>query len=551
MKLRHIILFFLLALASRESAATEPVKYSLDTLCDGWKVCITDDMPNGGIFKITIDMSKSNNIYLDSLSMVDIDGEIHFTTAVRNTCFRIYKINPALPTTVVIVTLHNNGDLSSRVYHSTVDDLAQIEYTPTVQKGHNFLYQQFDSHTEKQFLIRNLNSSIKDATITDIRLTGNNPNFSVYSYYSPLPAVLAPDSTSYKFWVAFHAKDVFANHDTLIIDINCYQQRIPLFGGINTPVISADDIDLGEVYVGESVCGDITVRGTGNLQLVLDAMDTTHGSANPLFLSSLPGLPRAIGSFFNFRFCYKPTVESAADSMVVNWVASGINPFLLNQMKDWSIIRGSASLGKVLWDKKTLRFRSDSTTSEFLTVNFSNRAPAKTFVKQFYISGKDSAEFRIHNSLSPLSNVTMLRNEADWFDIAYKPDMTKPPSERYADRHAILVAELNDSIVTVELIGTFSPLHVSHELAVENLSFSPNPVRGIDATLSFRLTEPKQLTVSVYDILGREVLSIPSQYYSTGSYSNAIGTSKLPVGSYILRVSDGAITKSISFRVVK
>ena len=105
--------------------------------------------------------------------------------------------------------------------------------------------------------------------------------------------------------------------------------------------------------------------------------------------------------------------------------------------------------------------------------------------------------------------------------------------------------------MTMELIGTFNQLRVKHELALEDVSFSPNPVYGQDATLTFTLPEPKQLAISIYDILGREVMSIPSQYYPSGTYSNPISSSKLGDGSYILRLSDGAFTKSTSFRVVK
>ena len=69
--------------------------------------------------------------------------------------------------------------------------------------------------------------------------------------------------------------------------------------------------------------------------------------------------------------------------------------------------------------------------------------------------------------------------------------------------------------------------------------------------VSFALLQEKKLSFVVYDVLGREVAVLDQKVYSAGKNSLAIPIGDVAAGMYILRVSDGASTKSISFRVVR
>jgi hypothetical protein len=550
MKLRHIIVFFFLALGSRESmAATDSILVTVDTLCDRWKVHVKDLIDSRGIKRITLNPIYSDNFVLDPVSDTDRNGVIEFDLMPKQVYFELLKINSKFTASAVINIDHRTGELSSRVLNSLIDDGRKVTYSPPLTDKYDFGTSVFKSSKLKKFRIVNEESSQKSLVVNDIWLESPSSNFSLSDISKPLPYILKQGDTI-TYTVSFNANIIYDTKNRVILDVECYKVDIPLEGHVLTGVIDVDDLDYGELFIGEKKCLDLMVKNIGNNWFTLNdvsPLKSTTDDITNLHIND-PHLVE-VGGAIVFVLCYNPT-KVGNDSVVLHWENS-IAPELEMYMKNTSVIRGVSSIAEVKWVKSLLRFQADSTQSQFFTTIFHNHAPAGTFVKRFYISGKDSAEFEIFNSLSPLSNVTMLRNETDWFDIAFKPDMTKPLAERYADRHATLVAELADSNVTMELIGTFNPLHVKHEFALDNISFSPNPVYGQDATLSFTLAEPKQLAISIYDILGREVISIPSQHYSSGSYSNVIGTSKLSDGSYILRVSDGVLTKSISFRVVK
>jgi hypothetical protein len=105
---------------------------------------------------------------------------------------------------------------------------------------------------------------------------------------------------------------------------------------------------------------------------------------------------------------------------------------------------------------------------------------------------------------------------------------------------------------SIKLKGTgTSSTKVIEDLLLEELRIHPNPTLGEDITASFGLTEPKELRFAVYDMLGREVVSIPSSYFAKGKQSVRLPVSKLGEGGYILRVSDSVLTRSSSFKVIK
>jgi hypothetical protein len=80
---------------------------------------------------------------------------------------------------------------------------------------------------------------------------------------------------------------------------------------------------------------------------------------------------------------------------------------------------------------------------------------------------------------------------------------------------------------------------------------SPNPSSGGDIMLTFGFKKSSKLSFVVYDVLGKEVVSLPMSYFERGNQRVMIPIANLREGSYILRVSDGVLMKSLSFRVVK
>ncbi len=78
-------------------------------------------------------------------------------------------------------------------------------------------------------------------------------------------------------------------------------------------------------------------------------------------------------------------------------------------------------------------------------------------------------------------------------------------------------------------------------------NLSPNPA-STTSKLTIGLENAAELSVSLFDALGREVVSIPSQMYSGGTNDLSLDLKHLSVGSYVVRLasSKGIATKQIT-----
>ncbi|HEY6170700.1 MAG TPA: T9SS type A sorting domain-containing protein [Candidatus Kapabacteria bacterium] len=176
-----------------------------------------------------------------------------------------------------------------------------------------------------------------------------------------------------------------------------------------------------------------------------------------------------------------------------------------------------------------------------------------TLIKRVYLTGKDAAEFSILNTEAPsLSNFILQSGDSDWFDIAFTPDPLKP---KHAVREAQLVSICDyfgsDSIDVIYFRGILQTQSVKYDLPLEDILLTPNPLTGDIVNVLFTSLEEKKLSFAVYDMLGREVAVMREKVYFAGKNSLPIAIGDVAAGVYILRVSDGVLTKSISFRVVR
>jgi hypothetical protein len=215
-----------------------------------------------------------------------------------------------------------------------------------------------------------------------------------------------------------------------------------------------------------------------------------------------------------------------------------------------SVLRGVGIKPGVDWDRDTGYMRADTFQTRFMRRWLVNTSTAQIRVDSVFLQGIDASEFTIAGMQNALEFGIDV-GDSVWIDFSFKPDLTKPHNyHRRAQAIATNTFDKND-LTILQLIAGFDVLNVQQELQLEELTIHPNPTLGEDITVSFGLTEPKQLRFAVYDILGREVIALPSQYYSSGWCSTTIGTSKLGDGAYVLRVHDGVAIKSIRFSVVK
>ena len=79
----------------------------------------------------------------------------------------------------------------------------------------------------------------------------------------------------------------------------------------------------------------------------------------------------------------------------------------------------------------------------------------------------------------------------------------------------------------------------------------PNPAHGA-AVVPLVLTEPAEVTVSIYDVLGRRVATLAEGRFEAGSHRIASDASALPAGIYVIRAEVGGVrTPSQRLTVVR
>ena len=146
-------------------------------------------------------------------------------------------------------------------------------------------------------------------------------------------------------------------------------------------------------------------------------------------------------------------------------------------------------------------------------VNLLNRSSASVTVDSIFIIGLDAREFSILNTRLGNKPFAFTMNPGDtiWVDVVFKPDLTKPYPLRYADRHANLVAtyysatdNATDSAIT-SLIGTWAKSDVKTGIQPIAFSIQPNPVSGSSVIITFGSLSGNKATLSIYDVLGKEV----------------------------------------------
>jgi len=78
----------------------------------------------------------------------------------------------------------------------------------------------------------------------------------------------------------------------------------------------------------------------------------------------------------------------------------------------------------------------------------------------------------------------------------------------------------------------------------------PNPVRT-QATIRYALPEAAHVTLTVYDVMGREVTRLVQSAKAAGFHEVQYDTSTLPSGTYLYRVRAGAFTQTKRMVVVR
>lgn len=548
------------------------ISITVDTICNSWKVCVTDNTVGGGVSSVTLLDDPDGNFIIPPSGHAPYDSynvafdpkddpnntrEIIYSGDNKTECVTINVQNPGKDGYAPLILATNDG--YTRLIELSFAK-SRIAITPDPATGGSLGLVKVGKILDSVCIFMNLPSSERDYLVTDVSLIGKDTTIKIVSITPPLPAVIKPGDML-KFVVRFSSVDTAKHFDTVRIVTDCSNIMIPLTGEGGCGIITTSDHDFGYYDIGKTLCVDtLRIKNIGKLPFTLTSdfllQDTANFSIDPVGVTSSSSmfyaLPHVIepGDYVKVRLCYSPKAEGE-DSTALIWKTDIPSPYTLSA-KTFSILRGRSAGAHIIWIPDTITYIADTTKKVIQRAYIRNTTHIPTIIDNIIIRGKDSAEFSIDKmEFIPPINIDSM---TFWVDIAFTPDMMKPDSIRFADRHAQAIAtntfDANKPAI-LEIIGTFKTLSVSGDLPLEALTLSPNPTSGGDVMVRFGLENPSKLSFEVYDVLGKEVVSLPVSYFEKGKQHMVLPTAKLREGSYILRVSDGQLSKSLSFRVVK
>ena len=84
----------------------------------------------------------------------------------------------------------------------------------------------------------------------------------------------------------------------------------------------------------------------------------------------------------------------------------------------------------------------------------------------------------------------------------------------------------------------------------ESLQNFPNPFSN-NTTISFFLRQSEQVTMKVFDLLGREVITLLNDELSGGKHSISFDAKDLPAGTYLLKLQAEQFVQQKLMEVIK
>ena len=132
-----------------------------------------------------------------------------------------------------------------------------------------------------------------------------------------------------------------------------------------------------------------------------------------------------------------------------------------------------------------------------------------------------------------------------WNDATFTPEIADKfeSGEVYANFHTSNnpAGELRGQVAVGEFCLTNTSIEDPIKPFVNSVSIYPNPVSSA-TTITYILSQRGEVSLSLYNILGKEVSLITREYQESGTYSRNLNASALKEGVYIYKLSINGIT---------
>lgn len=174
------------------------------------------------------------------------------------------------------------------------------------------------------------------------------------------------------------------------------------------------------------------------------------------------------------------------------------------------------------------------------------RRPANT--------GREGMTFTLRLQSSTASPVEI---EADSLDAIGRREvrLIRPSTGQSYDLRSKEAVTLEDADSTALRLAIGSPSYVQNQAQEAlpdevTLTSYPNPIRK-QATLEYTLTEPTDVRIAVYDVLGRQVAVLENGRKQAGRHSVTLEGGQLSSGVYFGRLKTGDQTRTQKITVVR
>jgi uncharacterized lipoprotein YddW (UPF0748 family) len=288
-------------------------------------------------------------------------------------------------------------------------------------------------------------------------------------------------------------------------------------------------LNLNDAAIGQKVTGTIKVFNRSASSLTIDSVfsssnvfssvDTVISIADSFFLP-VSFTPQALGSVSDTLYIRNNSLLGT-----VKIAVQGNSPAPLVKLVSNVVQYGNVNVG------------DSSTQSVFIT----NQSLNAVRIDSMRFVTSSMQKFTLLDGVFP---ATIQKNDTSAFSFMFVPDTIK----FYLDT-LLVYSNSQNSPTKVILYGIGRmPLSVDREGGLQPLAFSlhqnfPNPFNP-STNLRFTLQQGNNTTLTVYDMLGREIAIVVDDYLGAGSHTYQFNGSNLASGVYLYRIVSGSFVET-------
>ncbi|WP_161499353.1 choice-of-anchor D domain-containing protein [Flavipsychrobacter stenotrophus] len=339
-------------------------------------------------------------------------------------------------------------------------------------------------------------------------------------------------------------------------EVNVTGNSVNIINGDLTPG-TANNTDFGAVALGSNNTRTFVIQNLGYGTLSVAGINFTGVSATDFTVVGAPSFPIAVAMADSFTV----TVRFTPSATGIRSAAIGINTNDADETNYSFAIQGAGTGTPEInvQGNSTTIFAGDVTPGVANNTDFGNVQVGTTRTQNFVIqntgagplsisaitfAGINASEFTLYGA--PVFPVTIPANGNQPIVVQFQPMAT-------ATRNAIIsIANTDADEATYDFAlggNGLTPAGITSVNGGTSLRVYPNPARD-EAAIAVALKDETEVTITVVDVQGKEVLPAINNRLSAGEQIVTVNTSALQNGIYFVRVSDGVNTTNLKMVVM-